>query len=619
MAKRLRVRVAATLAATLMVVANTALALAAADVKVSDQPYVRHDGGSDAANAACSTNNRQQNEPSAAVAPHDGDLMVAGANDYCTVPTFGGTWAGFYYSSNGGSSWTNSLLPGYPTDTTAEGQASPLFGFVNNAGDPVQAWDNHGRVYYGGIAFNRDRPSNGSIWVARYDWEAGATPDYRYTTLAARGTPSPFFGGIFHDKVALEVDRGADSPHDGNVYVCWARFTASGPNNGVFFVRSTDHGRTFSNPQKLSESVHGSQFCDIAVTSDGTVFVAWRQFAFAPDIGQAQDDAVAWVKSTNGGAKFTKPAIATELIGWDPSDDTVNPVENGEARYAACLAGDGTLGGCAGPDPRATARDCGDGPFACDSGYVFFRVSTQVRITADPGGDPDEVFVVYDASVPGTDIPTGTTYGTRGSGTGSQAAVYFTRTSDGGAGWSVPTRIDPQTRGHQFFPDIDANDGVLHAVYHDSRIDDSTGPGGGDFRTVPISNQWVAANPPGAVSGGPGLETFYASSPDGGVTWTTTLVSAVPQMPQYEMFGNRDVPFHGDYNYISAADGRVLMAWADTRDVVAGTDPRYTPDGTDGFDVLQCRVQDADGAWGADTCPDDGGLDQNIYGAVLTP
>ena len=227
--------------------------------------------------------------------------------------------------------------------------------------------------------------------------------------------------------------------------------------------------------------------------------------------------------------------------------------------------------------------------------------------------------MVFDASVPGTETATGTSYGTVASGTGTQASVYFTKTTDGGGAWSSPSRIDQQATGHQFFPDIDANNGRLHAVYHDSRVDDSTGPSGGDFRTIPISNQWVASNPPGAVSGGPGLETFYATSANGGTTWTTSKVSSVAQMPQYEMFGDRDVPFHGDYNYISAADGRVLMTWADTRDVVPGTDPRYPVDGVDGFDVLQCRVQDANGVWGADTCPNNGGLDQNIYGAVLAP
>jgi hypothetical protein len=91
---------------------------------------------------------------------------------------------------------------------------------------------------------------------------------------------------------------------------------------------------------------------------------------------------------------------------------------------------------------------------------------------------------------------------------------------------------------------------------------------------------------------------------------------------QFEQFGNRDVPFFGDYNYVDVAGSTVLMTWTDSRETVPGTDPRYDDpavapdDGTDGFDVLQCRVF-AGGAWSADRCPNAGGLDQNIFGLVL--
>ncbi|WP_157630405.1 sialidase family protein [Kribbella catacumbae] len=588
------------------------------DVAVSDRTYVRYDGGTDPVLAACSTNNRQQNEPTASVAPHNPALMSSGSNDYCTVPTTGGTWAGFYYSGSGGTSWTNSLLPGYPGDTSPAGTASPLQRIgVTNAGDPVQAWDNDGHLYYAGIGFNRGKPALGSIWVARYGWPGGASPSYQFTTLVERGTPSPIFLGLFHDKIQLEVDRGADSPYEGNVYVCWARFTASGPNNGVFLARSSDGGQTFSS-QKVSESVHGSQFCDIAVTRDGDVYVAWRQFEFRPNQGQLQGNAVAWVKSVNGGKSFTKPAVATGFIGWDPGDQTVSAPAYGQAKYDACLVGDGTLGACASPEPRAFARDCGDGPLACQSGYVFHRANSQVRITADPttSGDPDEVFLVYDGTVPGTQASTGTTYGTISPGTGSQASIYFLRTSTGGGAWSTPARIDSQADGHQYFPDIVAEAGQLHAVWQDSRFDAAVGPGGRDFRSVPVGNRAVPANPPGGVSAGPGLAAFYATSADDGASWTTSEVTTARTMPQYEQFGNRDVPFFGDYNYIAASGTTVFMTWTDHRDVVAGTDPRYPIDGVDGFDVLQCRAANPDGTFGPDTCPNNGGLDQNIYGAV---
>jgi hypothetical protein len=594
----------------------------AGDVAVTDQVYVRHDGGSDPTIEDCSTNNRQQNEPAAAVSPQNGTYMTSGSNDYCGVPTMGGTWAGFYYSNDGGATWVDSLLPGYPTDTSAEGQESPLFGFVNNAGDPVQAWDNDGHLYYGGIAFNRAQPARGSIWVAQYDWPDGQpAPDYGYTTLVSRGTPSPIFLGIFEDKVMLEVDRGADSPNAGNVYMCWTRFTASGVNNQVFLASSSDEGRTFK-VQKISEGVHGSQFCDIAVTKNGDVYVAWRQFEFNPDRGQMQNNAAVWVKSTNGGKRFTKPAVAQPFLGWDPGDETASAPAYGRAKFEACRNADGTPGGCRSPEPQAFARDCGDGPLACESGYVFARANSQVRITADPtaAGNASEVFVVIDASVPGSETPTGTTYGTVGQGTGTQAQVYLFKTTNGGGSWSAPARIDPQATGHQFFPDIDASDGALHAVWQDSRGDTSTGPDGGDFRTKPISNQWVPDNPPGAVSAGKfvGVDSFYATSTDGGASWSVEEVSTQTTNPQFEQFGDRDVPFFGDYNYVSSGGGSVLMTWTDSRDTVPGDDPRYPIDGTDGFDVLQCRTQNPDGTWGPDTCPSDGGLDQNIYGAVVT-
>jgi hypothetical protein len=135
---------------------------------------------------------------------------------------------------------------------------------------------------------------------------------------------------------------------------------------------------------------------------------------------------------------------------------------------------------------------------------------------------------------------------------------------------------------------------------------------------VPIGNVWTSDNPPGATAADPGLQTFVATSTDGGGSWSTQLASAASQMPQFEQFGDRDIPFFGDYNYVAVSGAATLGAWTDQRDTVPGTDPRYTNgDGTDGFDVHQCRTQNPDGSFSVDTCPDDGGLDQNIFGFVF--
>ena len=123
-------------AALVAVVALGYASAARADVAITDQTFVRHDGGTDATILDCNnaattvasggdgSSNRQQNEPTAAIDPLNPMHMTAGANEYCPVQTIADAWAGFYVSSNGGASWTNSLLPGYPTDTSPEGASS---------------------------------------------------------------------------------------------------------------------------------------------------------------------------------------------------------------------------------------------------------------------------------------------------------------------------------------------------------------------------------------------------------------------------------------------------------------------------------------------------------------
>jgi hypothetical protein len=106
------------------------------------------------------------------------------------------------------------------------------------------------------------------------------------------------------------------------------------------------------------------------------------------------------------------------------------------------------------------------------------------------------------------------------------------------------------------------------------------------------------------------LNTFVAASADG-IGWTHIKVSTIGHQPEYEMFGDRQVPFHGDYLWIDANGGRAFDVWPDNRDVVPGVDIRETVD--DGFDVLQCRPTPAS----PDLCPNAGGLNQNIYGAIV--
>ena len=137
------------------------------------------------------------------------------------------------------------------------------------------------------------------------------------------------------------------------------------------------------------------------------------------------------------------------------------------------------------------------------------------------------------------------------------------------------------------------------------------------------------------------VNSFMATSSTSALSFASAQVSSEGHQSAYEMFGNRDIPFHGDYNWISlATDGDGLFgyaSWTDDRNVVPGQDQREleAQDGfDDGFDVLQCRDDLAespeglldpemplarrDAPFGGDTCGNAGGLDQDIFGISFT-
>jgi hypothetical protein len=238
-----------------------------------------------------------------------------------------------------------------------------------------------------------------------------------------------------------------------------------------------------------------------------------------------------------------------------------------------------------------------------------------VRATADQfdTANADRVYVVYDPTKPGTEVPTGTTYGSVGSGTGSQSGIYFIRANGAtGAKEAGPALVDPEASGHQLFPDISADNpsaatrGTLHAIWWDSRLDACYSA------TRPIGN---CANRSTTAS----LDAWGARSTNFGATWSSSRVSDVTTNPNYEQFADRTVPFAGDYLYVSSLGDLSYGVWTDWRNTVAGTDPREVPEDEDTgtADVVQCRVF-ASGAWSGDRCPRVGGIDQNIYGD-LTP
>jgi len=412
-------RAAGLIASVVLLVAAPAGA-AGAETRVTNDStagsYTRYDGQSDATMTACSTGRRSQNEPTVAVDPTNAMIMTAGSNDYCAEIEngSGNVWAGYYRSTDGGQTWSNSLVPGYPEDGSTAGSASPAHGSCAAAGDPTQSFDGAGHLYYGFICFNRVKPTNGSIYLARYDDHG---EDYVRTVRVERGTPSVW--GLFQDKINIAVDQGSGTPTAGNVYVAWARYSGQAANNNIFFTRSTDGGRTFSKPTRITGGQAEEQFADIAIGPDGAVYVTYREIAHQ----KSTENRIRIVSSTDGGQSFSAPRTVAPIVPFESTDF--------------------------GPDT------CGDGPFACDSGLTYARFSSLSAVAADATG----VHVVWNAR-----------------NDAGQAKV-FARNSPDGLTWTDPAvTLDAATTGHQFFPDIASNGSTLSVVFQDSRGDAAYSP-----------------------------------------------------------------------------------------------------------------------------------------------
>ena len=228
-----------------------------------------------------------QSETSIAIDPMNGDNVIAGSNEIQRLPMRA------MYSTDGGATFTGVDLP-LPAPRTNNG-----FDFGS---DPSVAFDSNGNAYYSYIVvfFSAGGSINGTEMAVARSSDHGATWTATYF--------APQTGeGQFNDKPMITVDTG--SAHHNRIYVAWDNATGNSSStkngNNVVISHSDDGGVTFSAPANVSGPVTGKTGgigADPYVTSDGTVHVAWQDYAHL---------VIADAKSTDGGNTFSPPhAIA---------------------------------------------------------------------------------------------------------------------------------------------------------------------------------------------------------------------------------------------------------------------------------------------------------------------
>jgi len=291
-----------------------------------------------------------QNETAIAVDPNNSNRIVGGANDYvtrtwsCFVGTtpcsaLGDGYSGTYYSNNGGSTWCcNSNPNSNYTPTTDPSQIGTLIpgverlvgGQYDAGGDPSVAFDSQGHVFYAGLGFNRTSAPN-TVAVNKGTFDGGGNLSWGAPTFI-NPTTSP---STLNDKPWIAVDSHVSSSFRDRIYVTWTRFifsagTGAYVQSPIFFVYSENGGQTFSTPTAISGNVLYGQGSHPVVAPNGTLYVFWDAATRL-----ASTDSTWMVKSTDGGATWSRPLAVAPLIDSSPLHDTVFRVNSFPAAAAA--------------------------------------------------------------------------------------------------------------------------------------------------------------------------------------------------------------------------------------------------------------------------------------------
>jgi hypothetical protein len=561
---------------------------------------------------------QRQNEPSVAGSTRNPLHLLAGANDYRTVDIpfvnnadeTGDAWLGVFKSLDGGQRWRTSLLPGYPQDTSAAGLASPLKGYSAGA-DPVVRAGTNGLFYYTGLVFDRTQTGDGrsAIFAARFidnnDREAGDPIKYLGTTLVASSPGGA--NGAFLDKpwMAVDIPRGragtcrirtsdvdplTGQPRSivqtvpaGAAYVVYTAFTrdAQGERADIFFTRSIDCGVTWTPPvrvNRLQDRVN--QGATMAVDpTNGDVFIAWRQFAAAPNL---PGDGLMIARYDTVTRRVLPPWLVRRLS----SSKLVNFLQRLLERRR--------LGG---------SRSIGDELQSFDQATTGINEAISFRTNAYPTMAIDANGRIY---VAWTERGFGTA---RPSPTDGDARIVMS-TSAGGLLWSAPRPIADETAnggvpipGHQIMPSLTIGGGRLVLVYYDLRDDVSQTFSGfaGDQDAILSANRRRTLDlraSQGSLGASPVFDNSVRVSDylmKQVITPSGTLAQQQMQYnaPNLPMFQLGTAPFMGDYVdvttapvFVASSNGRwsynlngpsaFHAVWTDNRDV---RQPRYDLNG----------------------------------------
>jgi hypothetical protein len=294
-----------------------------------------------------------QNETAIAQNPLDPRQIVASFNDYRR----GDGNCGTSFSSNGGSSWTDSTMPTGFTRGTAFGNVARQY--WQAGGDTSLAWDSRGNVYMACQLFMRpgfvtNNPDTSSaMYVFRSTGDGGASWNFPGRPAIETFASNQTTGLPLNDKEYIAVDNSPTSPFRDRVYVAWTIFAEDGTAY-IFDAFSNDYGQSFSSPVLVSTTspslcsntlglptpdgtCNFNQGADPFVAPDGTLYIAYSNFNNTTT-GNDNHFQVLLNKSTDGGQTFSAPVKVSDY--FELPDCAA--FQGGQDPFRACVPEKGT-------------------------------------------------------------------------------------------------------------------------------------------------------------------------------------------------------------------------------------------------------------------------------------
>ncbi len=451
-----------------------------------------------------------QTEPSIAIDPKDPDHILVGMIDY-NFPNMVS-----YSSIDGGATWGGPDAAKYPRQD------------LGAAGDPIVAFDRNGTAYYAFISLDIEEytvgPLLGSAIVSAISVSRSADGGLTWadpvhssrssletTTLPSGqdGRPRGEIESDFLDKPWMAIGRHPDEPEKDVIYVAYTRFISTAT---IFWIDELP----FLGNSELQTVIEFVKSEDGGLTWSDPLEVSPRArytILFNP-ITQEEVTQATNVRQVVQGPDVAVAPDGTVYVAWldTTGDDSFEGVAEIYVRRSDD-AGDSF-------ETRRRASGFQEPGFRARNAVFRSWASAFPKLGVGANG---EVYVLW-VAIP-TDDPE------------DDGDVFAVTSTDRGRTWDRRVIVnDDETSTFQFFPEVSVSpNGTLHAMW-------------GDFRDDPIRVSY---------------HIYYASSEDGGKTWTrNSRVTDFPSNPNKAFPGGR---FIGDYFAIEATDDEVYMVWADAR------------------------------------------------------